>query len=616
MTQVAVTLDTEVFPNCFLLVAVICDTNIRMIFEVSDYRDDSRALFSFLCWMRDNKGRAYGFNLLGFDGPLIQLFMRMNGRCSADVLYQKAQAIITSQDNDRFSHMVYPSDRSFEWVCLYRVHHFDNMARSTSLKMLEFNMRLDNIKDLPFKVGTILTREQIVTLTEYCCHDVYATERFRVVSMPMVHFREEMCIKHPGRDWLNANDTKVGKDYFIMQLENAGVECYNVGPEGRTPRQTLRPTIALKDAILPWINFQQPEFQRVLTWLKEQTITETKGVFKDLTATVNGFTFVFGLGGIHGSVERERVCTDNFHVIESRDVTSYYPNLAIKNRFYPAHLGEKFCDIYADLFEQRKKYPKKSSESATLKLALNGTYGDSNNKFSVFYDPLFTMRITLNGQLLLCLLAEKLMEVPTLRLLMINTDGLEYRVSRDYAEVADVVCREWELMTQLSLEGTQYGRMWIRDVNNYMAESDVNLKRKGAFEHDLEWHQNQSALVVPKVAEQVLLNGADARTLITNWPDKMDFLLRTKVPRSSVLMTMDGDERTEHQRITRYAIVKGGPSLIKIMPPLKGKTEMRYFDLHVGYGVRVLNDIEGLDKVVFDLDYYVNEVNKLTKGLT
>ena len=74
------------------------------------------------------------------------------------------------------------------------------------------------------------------------------------------------------------------------------------------------------------------------------------------------------------------------------------------------------------------------------------------------------------------------------------------------------------------------------------------IKRKGAFEYDLEWHQNQSALVVPKVAEQVLLNGADARTLITNWPDKMDFLLRTKVPRSSVLMTMDGDERTEHQR--------------------------------------------------------------------
>jgi len=234
----------------------------------------------------------------------------------------------------------------------------------------------------------------------------------------------------------------------------------------------------------------------------------------------------------------------------------------------------------------------------------------------VFYDPLFTMRITLNGQLLLCMLAESLMKVPTLRILMMNTDGLEYHVHRDHARSAALACEFWEHMTTLSLEGTQYSRMWITNVNNYIAESESSLKRKGAFEYDLEWHQNQSALVVPKVAEQVLLNGADARTLITNWPDKMDFLLRTKVPRSSVLMTMDGDERTEHQRITRYAIVKGGPSLIKIMPPLKGKTEMRYFDLHVGYGVKVLNDIEGLDKVEFDLDYYVNEVNKLTRGLT
>ncbi|WP_230682116.1 hypothetical protein, partial [Streptococcus pneumoniae] len=75
---------------------------------------------------------------------------------------------------------------------------------------------------------------------------------------------------------------KIGKDYFVMELEAAGVVCYDYGPQGRTPRQTRRPSIALKDAILPWIAFQEPEFQRVLEWLKEQTITETKGVFKDV----------------------------------------------------------------------------------------------------------------------------------------------------------------------------------------------------------------------------------------------------------------------------------------------------------------------------------------------
>ena len=64
-----------------------------------------------------------------------------------------------------------------------------------------------------------------------------------------------------------------------------------------------------------------------------------------------------------------------------------------------------------------------------LKLALNGVYGDSNNVFSVFYDPLFTMSITLNGQLLLCLLAENLMEnVPGLKIIQCNTDGITVRI--------------------------------------------------------------------------------------------------------------------------------------------------------------------------------------------
>jgi len=64
-----------------------------------------------------------------------------------------------------------------------------------------------------------------------------------------------------------------------------------------------------------------------------------------------------------------------------------------------------------------------------------------------------------------------LMEVPTLRLLMINTDGLEYHIHRDHAVEALGVCYRWEMVTSLSLEGTQYNRMWIRDVNNYIAES-------------------------------------------------------------------------------------------------------------------------------------------------
>jgi DNA polymerase elongation subunit (family B) len=154
------------------------------------------------------------------------------------------------------------------------------------------------------------------------------------------------------------------------------------------------------------------------------------------------------------------------------DVTSYYPNLAITNGFHPAHLGKEFGVIYKHLFEQRKQYPKKSAESAMLKLALNGVYGDSNNQFSVFYDPLFTMSITLNGQLLLCLLAEGLMHIDGLRLIQVNTDGLTVRVPRTHKVLVDLARMAWQERTGLNLEEAVYKRMFVRDCNNYIAEYD------------------------------------------------------------------------------------------------------------------------------------------------
>lgn len=460
--------DFETYPNVFTAAFEHADAPIRLMFEISDRRNDSRELIEFV---RSIDGYMIGFNSLGFDYPILHMLMRM-GYADAQTLYNKAQAIISAQDTEKFLHLVNPSDRTVTQVDLFKVWHFDNKARATSLKSLEFNMRLDSIQDLPFKVGTVLTREQTEELKTYNQHDVHATKAFYHASKDMLHFREEMMQKYPGRDWLNFNDTKIGKDYFIMKLEEAGIPCYEYNALGRTPRQTKRPVIHLKDAILPWISFHHHEFNRVLTWLKEQSITETKGVFNDLIARVNNFDFVFGLGGIHGSVESEVVESDNDGVVVDLDVSSYYPNLAIANRFFPAHLGQEFCDIYQYLYDQRKGYAKGTAENAMLKLALNGVYGDSNNRFSVFYDPLYTMTITLNGQLLLCVLAESLMTIPGLKLIQVNTDGLTVKVPHDQKALVDLARVAWEQRTGLELEEAIYKRMFIRDCNNYIAEYD------------------------------------------------------------------------------------------------------------------------------------------------
>ena len=613
--------DVEVYPNVFTLHATHAHLPIEWSFEISDWRNDSRAIIEWVHWLKSLDARMVGFNSIGFDYPILHALCRM-GQATARTLYDKAQAIIGAQDDDnRWMHQVKPTDRLVDQLDLFLIHHFDNRARSTGLKVLEFNMRSDNISDLPYPVGATLTLEQVPVLKQYNRHDVLETRKFYFKSLDMIRFREELTQRYQ-RDFMNHNDTKIGKDYFVMELEAAGVACYDYGPQGRQPRQTRRPSIALKDAILPWITFQEPEFQRMLEWLKAQTITETKGVFTDVTATVRGFTFVFGLGGIHGSVESEILESNEGFVIVDLDVTSYYPTLAISNGFHPAHLGRSFVDIYSHLFEERKKHPKDSPENAMLKLALNGVYGDSNNVFSVFYDPLFTMSITLSGQLLLCLLAENIvLNVPGVQLIQCNTDGITVRIPHGSSFALKMVCEHWEKLTKLRLEQMTYQRMCIRDVNNYIGQYlDGKVKRKGAYEHDLEWHQNHSALVVPKVAEKVLLEGAPIRETVEQWPEMMDFMLRTKVPRSSSLVITYpeqwGDTKFPLQNVTRYLITKDGGHLFKVMPPLKGKDTWRQIGVEAGWKVTPCNNITEARGAKIDFDYYVREVEKLVLGMS
>lgn len=608
--------DIETYPNCFTLTVAHAASDARWVFEISDWKNESREIIEFLRDLKNHGARMVGFNNVGFDYPVLHTLVQM-GQATAKALYDKAMAIIGSQDNnDRWVHMVKPSDCIVEQLDLYKIHHFDNRARSTSLKVLEFNMRMDNIEDLPFPVGTVLNKEQCEELKRYNGHDVDATALFYDETTPMIEFREDLSRKY-NRSFMNHNDTKIGKDYFIMRLEQSGIPVYEYGAGGRQPRQTKRPQIYLGQAVLPWLRFREPEFQRIRDWMCEQVITETKGVFKDLTATVNGFEFVFGLGGIHGSVESEVLESDDENVIIDLDVTSYYPTLAIANRFYPAHLGEVFCDIYQDVFEQRKSFAKGTPENAMLKLALNGVYGDSNNRYSVFYDPLYTMSITLNGQLLLCLLAEHLMAIDGLKMIQVNTDGLTVRVPRCNVPRVEFVRQWWEYTTGLQLEEATYSRMFIRDVNNYIAEyAKGGVKRKGAYEYERDWSQNHSALVVPKVAEIVLLTGANIRDTILKHTEFMDFMLRAKIPRSSKLVLVD-DDGVDHplQNVTRYYISKKGGKLVKIMPPLPKKPdEWRRIGIESGWKVQPCNNMVQANTEI-DYDYYVKEVEKLVLGL-
>lgn len=709
--------DIETYPNLFSMVIGNMETRTLKVFEISDRKDQREEMFEYLRNVVKCGGSMVGFNNVGFDYPVVHMILK-NQKCTVEDIYNKAQTIISNFD-DRFAHIVREKEVLIPQIDLFKIHHFDNKARMTSLKMLEFNMRMDDIEELPFKPGTVLTSEQIDKLLKYNRHDLKATALFLEKSMSEINFREGLTEKY-GKNFMNFNDTKIGKDHFVTELEKSNKGCcYSYNGRKRTINQTKRSSIYLGDCIFPYVKFDRPEFQSILEWLSNKTITETKGVFSDLLESelgdvsrytvlkkkrqkkftkpsdykvleykkkhpmgwlseeplksgkvsyywnwniaeslnvqINGLEYVFGTGGLHASVESQIIKSNEEWMIVDQDVASYYPNLAIKNRVFPEHLGETFCDIYEGMYNQRKSFAKGTPENAMLKLALNGSYGASNDQYSPLYDPMFTMKITINGQLSLCMLAEKLLEIEGLKMIQCNTDGLTYYCKRTDDKRAQGICDEWCKLTKLDLERADYSTMAIRDVNNYVAVyTDGKYKCKGAYEYeDLGWNKNHSALVIPKAASQFIINGKPVEETIKETTDKFDFMYRTKVPKSSRLVSIDefGIE-SEEQNICRYYVSNTGVELVKIMPPIEGKNkiettwrkpetgeelvtttkptrkgfteivkqvelppEERRIGIQKGQKVITCNDISRYNGDV-NYDYYISETNKLIEELT
>lgn len=625
--------DIETYYDLFSACFVHLETRQRYIFEVSDRRDQSRFFVEFIMWLRADGARMIGFNNEGFDWPVVQRLVErayQTGSFAALDAHRLGTEIITG---DRFANSIWPDQRLVPQVDLYKIHHFDNMAKATSLKKLEINMRSVNVIDLPYPPDQPTTRAQKDEIIAYMCHDVSETLRFAVATAPMIAFRDELIQKYPTMgDVVNMNDTKIGKKFFEMELEKAGIACYTRDSGRRQPRQTIRTQIPLRDVISPKVEFRHPDLQRVKTWLEQQTLTqqmiedslsetvETKGVFKGVNATVDGFTFHFGTGGIHGSIENTVVRAGDGWEIWDWDVESFYPNLGITGRLYPAHLSEAFCDIYEQVFRMRKSYPKGTAENEMLKLALNGVYGDSNNKYSIFYDPQYTMSITINGQLMLCMLAEWLMTMGTDQIQMIqaNTDGITFKIRSAMVPQMHAICDQWMKHTGLKLESAEYEAMFIRDVNSYLAKSvKGKIKRIGAYAYqtwfddpttrERQWHQDHSMLVVRKAAEAAMLHGTPVAEFIRGHLDPFDFMLSVKVDRNSRLMW--GDNRV--QNITRYYVSTDGHGLVKWMPPLKGKSGDRSFEVQKGWTVTPVNDATQFDWRTVNWLFYINEAEKL-----
>ena len=560
--------DLETFPNVFTFTGKFRGDSKVQTFEISSRKNQKQELLEWLSYLQNLNVHMVGFNSLGFDYPILHSLLTNPHSFDEKKASQLCREIIENQNyaNPAPSKQVWLNDRIIPQIDLVKINHFDNANRRTSLKSLEFAMRLKSVEDLPFPIRD-LNSDEIDVLISYNAWDVEATEAFLEHCVHLIEMRKELLDNGVLRgDVLNFSDVKIGTEYLISKIGRK--TCFISGSK---PRQTLRDQIRFNELILPKVNFRSEYFNEILEWFRLQTYIVKGENDIHLTRYLGGVEFVFGVGGVHASVESKAFKADDEYMIVDIDVTGMYPSVAIANNFYPEHLGEKFTMAYAQLKSDRGQYSKGTSMNKVLKLAGNGAYGNSKNPYSCFLDPKFTFSVTVNGQLQLLQLAELLIAIPHLTLIQANTDGVTVKLPRKLYYLFKMWTEYWEEMTGLNLEEVEYKSIHVRDCNNYIAvTTDDKVKRKGAYaypetwaDYEGNWNKDYSCLVTQKVTEMMLIKGVSPESIIKLMTDPFDFMLRYKTPGKAYVML--GSQKCS--KTVRYYVSTAGEKMKKIAPP-------------------------------------------------
>jgi hypothetical protein len=582
-----------------------------------------------------------GFKNLSYDYPLMEyaftqldywLEWKLTNGQMLQLMYKKSQELIGGEKSKD-----HPGPYLVPQMDLYKMWHFDNRAKTQSLKGLQFHMHWPNVQDMPYSHDQILNEEEIYEILDYNGNDVDSTGAFAKKSADKIKLRMDLTNKY-GIDMINMPDSTIGETIMLLaycKKVNKSIEQVLNGPK------TFRKKIDFADVVFNYVQFQTPLFQKLLNEIKSisldakqaqdlsftgNTEISLKGVYEK-QVLFKDIWFCYGLGGIHGSVEYKIFKSDGKKIIRDADVASLYPMLAIQNNVYPKHLGPVFVSVYGDDIVFPRLLAKKQgrkSDAEGLKIAANSVYGKSNSKWSWLYDPMFTLKITINGQLLLTMLAEQLvLRIPDIEIIQINTDGITVRMDRDKEELYNQICAQWMQLTRLDLEFVNYDEMIIRDVNNYIAikegcdrktyEKDgmsfKDVKYKGAFEITKDFHKNTSFTIIPYALSEFFVAGRDIEQTIRNNKNVYIMMGRMKFKKNQqgTLLSINEDgelEEEELQKTCRYYVSNTGSPMVKTYKETKKKQSLQKRFL-----VTMANKIES-DKIEdYDINYryYIKE---------
>jgi len=612
-------IDFETLIDCTVLVAEHYTGDEIKVFSISKFSNELPELLEFLKQNKKHNEWHISFNGLSFDSQIAEHILRTEsyllmatGESVANWIYKQAQKIIDGQDQRKWPEFS-ERDLSIRQIDVFKLNHWDNPAKRSSLKWIQYSMDWFNLLDMPIHhTESITSLEQLETIIEYCKNDVRSTKQIMHLSKEQINLRKTLTAEYKI-NLFSASEPRISKELFMHFLsKGTGISKYDL----RNLR-TKRDLIKISDIILPYTNFKSLTFKSLLENFQSLILNanNTKGGFK-YSLVHKGVKTDFGLGGVHGCTKSGVYESKDGMIILSSDVVSYYPNLAIKNKWAPAHLPKaEFCEIYEWFFEERKKLPKSDPKNYVFKIILNSTFGLSIDENSFLYDPQFGMQITINGQLSLMMLYEMISEgIPDSIPLMQNTDGVEFMVPAEHKEKYLQICKEWEGITKLTLEHDEYKKMVIGDVNNYIA---INIagkaKRKGRFEYDnLPLHKNKSHLIIPKalyayfiedkLPEQFLQENRNIFDYCAGVKIKGDWEFQQVCVRDQVI------GRETLQKTLRYYISKKGCKIYKV-----NKTDKREIQLESGKWMQELFNLyeeKPWPEYEIDESYYLDKIYK------
>lgn len=602
--------DVEIFPNVFHTVLYDTENDKQFCFEISERKNDIEELIHTFT-EKDNK-IFVGYNNHHYDDVIINYIIDYKDKLTGLPYWRTCQSlfnlstyIVKDEEGTREKIQRWKYARYFKSMDLLTMQ-FSQKLR-VGLKTMQVTMHYNNVQEYEGDFDRLLPSGEIDAMIAYNINDVKSTTELLNRLKDQIDLRLFIEQEH-GIDCLSMDSVKMAETFLLEEYSKRSGIPKNVIKEMRSPMDW----IPLKDVILPYIKYKNPKLQDVLEDMKKQVVYSKERKSYEKKFVLSNVVYSVGVGGIH-SIHTPKIflpTDDTF--IGHADVASMYPSLLIINQWGPRHLGKLFCDIFAGLKEERleAKRTGQTVKNMFLKIVLNSPTGKMQQEVSWMYDPFNVFKIRINGQLILLMLVDRLLDLGC-EIIQVNTDGVVYRAKNTLREGIREAISEVERLTQLEFESDEYEAFYQYAINDYFGVlKGGKIEEKGMFITKTKLGKGLAPVVIPKAVIAYFTQHTPVAEFIEKDSDIRDFLMSQAVDKK--FKVVYGDEPI--QRINRFYASTKGKYLFKVDPD----GERDRTNMLTKSGVTILNkfDERPIEDRNINYRYYIGEAMKIIHDFT